>query len=128
MLERITDALNADGRALNGSKVLVLGVTYKPDVGDLRESPVLELVELLAGKGAAVSYHDPFVPSIDIMGTPTRRVDVNDLTLAGADCVVIGTNHADYDWPHIVNHSRLIFDTRNALRGVDLNGTRVVRL
>jgi len=128
VVNRIGDALNVERKALNGSKLLVLGVTYKPNVGDLRESPVLELLELLAHKGADVAFHDPFVGEIDLIGIPKSSVVLSDEALAAADCVVIATNHSSYDWTRIARHSHLIFDTRNALRDIDAGQTQVVKL
>lgn len=128
VLGKIADALNEAGKPLKGSRVLILGVAYKANVGDLRESPALDLIHLLQAKGADVAYHDPYVPRLneDELGlscTPLTRE-----TLQTADCVVIATDHSSYDWEWVVQHSRLVVDTRNATRGISNSQARVVRL
>ncbi len=116
VLGKIADALNDAGKPINGSRILILGVAYKADVGDLRESPALDLIHLLEEKGALVSYHDPYVPRFDVDGLDMACVDLNRQTLQEADCVVITAAHSSYDWDWIVANSRLIVDTRNATR------------
>jgi UDP-N-acetyl-D-glucosamine dehydrogenase len=112
---KIQDALNEHGKPLKGSRVLVLGVAYKPDIDDLRESPALDVIGLLKQKGAHVSYHDPYVQQLKdeemVMGS------VPDLMAAvrEADCVAIITNHSVYDYAKIHEAAHLIVDTRNAL-------------
>ena len=128
VLNRVVVALNDDEKALKGSKVLVLGVTYKADVGDIRESPALDLIQLLREKGAEVAYHDPFVPDFEVDGLTAARVELDEERLRWADCVVIATAHSSYDWRWIVDNSRLILDTRNATKGVSVNSARVVKL
>jgi UDP-N-acetyl-D-glucosamine dehydrogenase len=116
-VNRVADALNAAGRAVNGSRVLVLGVTYKPDIDDLRESPALDIVKLLEQKGARVSFHDPYVRSLAHEGLATPYAELDAQALAQADCVVIATNHLAYDWPWIERHAPCIVDSRHALGG-----------
>ena len=131
--DRVADSLNSEGKALNGSKILILGVAYKPDVSDTRESPALDLIHLLRGKGAAVSYHDPLVPAIELDGTIVTSVGTNGQpTLAeaasGSDCVVIVTDHNSYDWESIAQTSQIIVDTRNAIGDNAVPHGRLVKL
>jgi UDP-N-acetyl-D-glucosamine dehydrogenase len=126
VLSSIGGALNRHKKALNGSRVLVLGVAYKKDIDDLRESPSLTIIELLQKEGAEVSYHDPYFPFIGKgrkYDLQMKCVDLKDLTQY--DCVVIVTDHSDYDYKRIVKESQLVVDTRNATRGIDSD--RVVR-
>jgi UDP-N-acetyl-D-glucosamine dehydrogenase len=108
-LGKIVRALNSHERALKGSKVLVLGVSYKADIEDTRESPALKLIELLAAEGADVSYHDPFVPELPERGLSSVPLDVN-----AADCVVIVTAHSGIDYEDLVERAPLVVDLRNA--------------
>jgi UDP-N-acetyl-D-glucosamine dehydrogenase len=126
VLSKIGDALNDRKKAFNGSKVLVLGVAYKPDVEDLRESPALDLIQLLQEKRVEIQYNDPYVPSFDVEGLALTSVKLTDEVLMSADCVVITTNHSSYDWGWIVENSKLIVDTRNATAGVNCAGSAVV--
>ena len=126
VLSRITDALNGAGKNLNGTKVLVLGVAYKKDVTDTRESPSLKLIQLLAKKGAHVSYNDPYVDTIQIAGCASSSVEMTEENLASADCVVIATDHSCYDYRFISEKARLVFDTRGVTRG--LANDRIIRL
>ncbi|MFQ5859498.1 MAG: nucleotide sugar dehydrogenase [Anaerolineae bacterium] len=128
VLGKIADALNEAGKPINGSRVLILGVAYKADVGDLRESPALDLTHLLREKGADVQYHDPYVPKLNEDGIVLTGVPLDAHALQSADCVVITAAHSSYDWGWIVNNSQLIVDTRNATKGVGENTTRVVSL
>lgn len=115
---RVADALNAQGKSVKGSKVVVLGVAYKADVADARESPAIELIDLLAKKGASVSYNDPFVPALVVEETRLESVPLTEDSLRAADCVLIAAAHSAYDWDWIANNSRLIVDTRNATAAV----------
>ena len=126
--DKIAEALNEDGRALNGSRVVLLGVAYKPNVGDVRESPALDLIHLLRERRADVVYHDPYVPSVRIDGETISSIVLDPEALLQADCVVIATDHDSYDWTWIVNHSRLVVDTRNATQGISSPAGRVVKL
>jgi UDP-N-acetyl-D-glucosamine dehydrogenase len=116
---KVAEALNSERKPINGSKILVLGAAYKPNVDDVRESPALDVIHLLAGLGAQVSYNDPYVPSLEDEGLALSSVELDQEALAGADCVVIITHHDAYDWPAIAGQSQLIVDTRNALTGLD---------
>jgi UDP-N-acetyl-D-glucosamine dehydrogenase len=126
---RVSIALNERGKAVKGSKVLVLGLAYKPDVDDVRESPSFELIEKLEHLGAHVDYNDPLVAKTHRM----RRYDLqmisvplNAQTLAQYDCVLVATNHSAYDWQMIADHSRLVVDTRGVMRGIKGNRENIV--
>jgi UDP-N-acetyl-D-glucosamine dehydrogenase len=112
----VADALNDHGRAVRGSSILVLGVTYKADVNDIRESPALEIVELLARRGAHVSYADPFTPQLTMDGLKLSAVELSAETLAAADCVLILTSHSSFDYGMIAQQASLVVDTRNAMK------------
>jgi UDP-N-acetyl-D-glucosamine dehydrogenase len=114
-VEKVQDALNEAGRALRGSRVLVLGVAYKKDIDDVRESPALDIIELLRAKGADVCYHDPYVVEFAHNGHGLRsEIDVS-LAVQSSDCVVIVTDHSAYDWPKIKQTASIIVDTRNVI-------------
>ncbi len=128
VVSKVQDALNEQGKPLKGSKLLVLGVAYKPDIDDLRESPALDVIGLLENKGAVVTYHDPYIPSLKHEGmTMTSAPDLIQ-AVRNVDCVVIITNHSNYDYPAILREARLIVDTRNALGSAGKNSPKVVRL
>ena len=117
VVEKTMHALNQQGKAVNGSKVLILGLAYKPDVDDVRESPSFELIEKLTAIGAKVDYSDPHVPATHKMREHDLHMTSVPLTkesLAGYDCVVVATNHAATDWDLVIKNSKLIVDTRNA--------------
>ncbi len=119
VISEVMNALNRRKKALNGSRVLVLGVAYKKDIDDLRESPSLTIIELLQKEGAQVSYNDPYFPMIGRgrhYDLQMKRTELDNL--GQYDCVLIVTDHSDYDYRHIVNESQLIVDTRNATRGI----------
>jgi UDP-N-acetyl-D-glucosamine dehydrogenase len=126
VLNSVASALNRCRKALNGAKVLVLGVAYKKDVDDLRESPALTIIELLQKKGAQVRYNDPYISFIgkgrkydlQMKSTPLETLDQY-------DCVLIVTDHTSYDYPKIVRESQLVVDTRNATRGI--SSSKIVR-
>ena len=112
-VQKVQDQLNEEGKALNGSSVLVVGVAYKKDISDVRESPAIDIISLLQAKGAEVSYHDPHVPSFSEHGLSFESVSDMEEALDSADCVVIVTDHSDYDWKEIASRARLLVDTRN---------------
>lgn len=114
---RILEALNARGRSLNGAKIFMLGVAYKKDIEDIRESPSLKLVQLLHDKGADVSYNDPYIPEIQLSQGSLGSIQLTEASLSSADCVVIGTDHTCYDMDQVVAHSKLVFDTRGVTKG-----------
>ena len=125
---KVTDALNAEEKAVKGSTILILGVTYKRDVADCRESPALDIMRLLRVKGALVQYHDPHIPCLDLDGELVTSVELTSSCLREADCMIIVTDHSAYDWQWIVQNARLIVDTRNATRSVQLSGARIIKL
>jgi UDP-N-acetyl-D-glucosamine dehydrogenase len=124
----VIDGLNNRGRALRGADVLVLGVTYKRDVGDVRESPALEIIRMLEDKGARVQFADPYVPQLDLGDAKLASVPVTAEALRAADCVVIVTDHQAFDYPLVAREAPLVVDVRNALRGVPEHRDKVVTL
>ena len=110
--------LNAEGKAVKGSRVLVLGVAYKPGVGDHRESPALDVMHLLAEDGAKVSYYDSFVPVARAAGRSWRRRPLSDAVIKEADVVVILTAHQDVDYKRVCRLARRVCDARNATAGL----------
>jgi UDP-N-acetyl-D-glucosamine dehydrogenase len=129
VVNKVVDALNDQGKSVRGARLFVLGVAYKKDVGDVRESPALDVVKLLADRGADVRYNDPYAAEIVIDGGKRyRSVPLVREELERADLVIIITDHSDYDYGFIVAHSRRVLDTRNATRGIRDGRDRVVRL
>ena len=121
VVHRVMEALNSQGRSLKGNRVLVLGASYKPNVGDTRESPAVTIMELLLAAGADIRYHDPYVPRLPRMRRSRLALESVDLTeaeLSQAACVVIVTNHDQYDYQWIVDHAALVVDTRHATHAV----------
>jgi len=119
VLDYVAKALNQHKKALNGAKVLVLGLAYKKDIDDLRESPSLTIIELLQKQGAEVSYNDPYFPRVGKGRKYDLQMQCAPLDNLGQyDCVLIVTDHSDYDYQRIVRESRLVVDTRNATRGI----------
>lgn len=125
---KVQDALNKHRKAINGSRILVLGVAYKPNVSDLRESPALDVIGLLRKKGAVVDYHDPYVPEVRHESFHLKSVADLEGAVQQADCVVITTNHDVYHWKRILELARLVVDTRNALGADGKQSPKVVRL
>jgi UDP-N-acetyl-D-glucosamine dehydrogenase len=123
----IAEALNEDGRALNGANVLVVGVAYKPDTSDVRESPALDVIATLLKQKAQVSYHDPYVEQVVMDGANLQSQALTPETLRAAHCVVITANHTTLDWALVPAHARVVVDTRNALKG-HTGPARIVRL
>jgi UDP-N-acetyl-D-glucosamine dehydrogenase len=131
VIDKLTDALNDAGKPLKGSRIAILGMAYKKDVDDTRESPGAELLELLLKKGARATYNDPHVarlppmrrhPGLDFASQPLTAE-----YLQSQDAVLIATDHSAYDWPWIAAHSRLVIDTRNATKAVAIHHDRIVR-
>lgn len=131
VIDRLVTALNDAGKPVRGSRIAVLGVAYKKDIDDPRESPSFKLMELLAERGAILSYNDPHIPVLPSM----RHYQVAELSsqeltaqfLADQDCVLIATDHSTYDWPFIVRHAALIVDTRNATRDVPASAGKIYK-
>jgi UDP-N-acetyl-D-glucosamine dehydrogenase len=128
VVAKLQRLLNRMGQCLNGAEILVLGVTYKADVADWRETPALKVMELLQREGATLSYADPFTPSIVVEGRAYEAVPVTDERLQRSACAVILTAHSAFDYDRIVRHARLVFDTRNGTKHVTANRDRVALL
>jgi len=133
----VSTALNDVKKAVNGSRVLVLGVAYKKDIDDMRESPALSIIDLLRARGADITYHDPFVPEVTFdhsytigAGDPLRNTELTDDLIRNSDCVIICTEHSTVDYHRVCELASLIVDTRNALTVETRNGSKakIVRL
>jgi UDP-N-acetyl-D-glucosamine dehydrogenase len=120
VVDKVVDALNSQSKSVRGSSILVLGISYKRDIDDMRESPALDVMAVLHQKGARVSYHDPYVPALPAREWPgamdLRSVPLTPEALAGADCAVILTDHRAFDYDAIVKHAPLVVDSRNAVK------------
>jgi len=129
VVSRVMDAFNERGKSLHGSRCLVLGAAYKPDIDDIRESPALDVIGLLQKKGAKVEYHDPYIPRLRTHDD-LEMESVSDVmeSVREADCVVIITNHLSYDYKAILQQAKFVFDSRNALGKMGKNNPKVVRL
>lgn len=127
-VRRLDQTLNLDKKALNGSRILVLGVAYKPNVSDFRESPALDVMELLSQAKAEVSYHDSFVPEITIGGRRLSSIELTGAALKAADCVMILTAHRGVDYRKVARLARRVFDARNATRGLVGGGGKLHKL
>jgi UDP-N-acetyl-D-glucosamine dehydrogenase len=123
-VDRVRDALNSAGKAVKGSRIHIMGVAYKRDIDDLRESPALDVILLLRRLGATITYTDPHVPVLHLDGLDLESSPED--AASAADCVVIVTNHSSFDYKALVERSRLIVDTRNALKG--MHSEKIVRL
>jgi UDP-N-acetyl-D-glucosamine dehydrogenase len=131
VVERLGAALNDQSKAIRGAKILMLGMAYKKDVDDVRESPALEIMELLQHKGAVLSYSDPYIPRLHKMRaydfSQMSSVELTDEILQASDAVLITTDHTSFDCQRIVDHARLVVDTRNATRSVTRGREKIVR-
>lgn len=125
-VDRTAAALNTAGKPLMGSRVLMLGMAYKPDINDLRESPAIQMADLFIKSGCDFAYNDPFIPQVDCFGRRLESVELCAQALEAADIVVIATNHSCYDPAFIAAHAQMIFDTRNLTKGTD--GENIYRL
>ena len=123
---KIVDALNRFKKSVNGAKVLILGVAYKKDISDVRESPALDILQLLTQKGAKLSYCDPHVPVLAEHGMHMKAERLSAATLKKADCVVVVTDHSDFDYRLVARESKVVVDARNALKGK--NGGKIIKL
>ncbi|MCC9604489.1 nucleotide sugar dehydrogenase [Blastopirellula sp. JC732] len=131
VVQKLSDALNDVRKPTNGSKVLILGAAYKKNVDDPRESPTFKIMELLTERGAVLSYNDPFIPKLPAMRhydlPPLESVPLTPENLASFDAVMIVTDHDDYDYQQIVDHSQLLIDTRNATKNVTKGREKIIR-
>jgi len=131
VVQLVQDGLNSHGKAVKGARILVLGVAYKRDINDVRESPALGIADQLLHKGAEISYHDPFIPEMTLDGRGSlTSVQLTDETLAGCDCVVIVTDHSDVDYSRVLRLAQLVIDTRNVTRKLEMpeHEAKIVRL
>jgi UDP-N-acetyl-D-glucosamine dehydrogenase len=130
VVQAVSQALNQREKSLKGSKVLLLGVAYKKDVDDLRESPSLKLMQLLREGGAELDYNDPYFPQLHKMRhydySNMKSVELTPKTLGSYDCVLIATDHTSYDYEAIVKHAQLVVDTRNATRPITHDRKKIV--
>jgi UDP-N-acetyl-D-glucosamine dehydrogenase len=124
-VDKIQNALNEHCKPVKGSHIHILGVAYKREIDDVRESPALDIILLLERRGARVTYSDPFVPKVRLDGHELVSEDVNRMT-AQADCVVVVTDHAGFDYAGIAESAKLIVDTRNAFK--NHTSPKIVRL
>ena len=120
VVDKVSEALNRKKKSVNGARILLLGVAYKRDIGDVRESPALDVLKLLIEDGAVVSYHDPFVPKLHEEGVTLESVELTDEVLSDADVAVILTDHSQFNYVWILEHVRMLVDTRNASPRDDL--------
>jgi UDP-N-acetyl-D-glucosamine dehydrogenase len=126
VVAKVREALNEHRKPVLDTRILALGVSYKRDVSDVRESPAIDIMKLLEEQGARVRYHDPFVPEVHEGGTTRTAVQLTDEEIEAADCVVIITDHSGIDYPHVVAKARLVVDTRNVTAG--MTDRHIVRL
>jgi UDP-N-acetyl-D-glucosamine dehydrogenase len=131
VLKRVSEALNGVGKPVRGSRIAILGIAYKPDIDDPRESPSFVLLQQLLAQGAEVTYNDPHVPRMPAMRAhrlpPLESQELTPAYLAQQDCVLIATNHSVYDYSFVVEHSALVVDTRNATRNVTAGREKIVK-
>jgi UDP-N-acetyl-D-glucosamine dehydrogenase len=127
IVQLVVDALNDRQQSVRGARALVVGVSYKANVGDIRDSPALEIIETLLRKGATVEYYDPHVASLAIRGAELRSIESTQTDFSAWDVILILTAHDGYDWKRITREARLVIDTRNATEGIQHCGN-VIRL
>ncbi len=129
VMDLIIRSLSENGAPMNSAKLLFLGISFKKDVDDVRNSPALKIMELLLQRGAQnLSYNDPYVPSVQVNGSTLESQELKDATVRDADCIIITTDHSDYDVDKIVKNAKLIVDTRNATKSVHHGRKKIVRL
>ncbi len=129
VVAKVADVLNESAKSIRGSKILVLGVAYKENIDDIRESPAIDIIELLESKGAEVLYNDPYIPEAKFNDVPRKSVELTDEPLRSADVVLIVTAHSSYDYERIVREAKLVFDTRNATKNIARGGANnIVKL
>lgn len=128
VVEETATALNRAKKSINGSKILILGVTYKRDVNDVRESPAIEIITLLKEMGANVYFHDPYINRLTLDGGSMRSISLNKKTLSDKDCIIIVTDHSTLDYSLVARASKLIVDTRNALSNIKADRRKIVKI
>lgn len=119
VVQLVMEGLNRHKKSVNGAEILLFGAAYKPNINDVRESPSLDIINLLLRKGASVEYYDPFIPEIKLDGQSMHSINYSDDLLEQYDCCIIATDHSTFDYEKIVGHSNLVIDTRNAIRKKD---------
>ena len=124
----VSDGLNRVSKSIRGSKIMILGVAYKKNVSDCRESPALDVMRLLADKGAILSYNDPLVPTLRLGGSALKSIDPSPAEIAKHDCIIILTDHSAYDFRKIVEAATLVIDTRNATKDLHVFKDRIIKL
>jgi UDP-N-acetyl-D-glucosamine dehydrogenase len=124
----VGEGLNRFSKSIRGSNVLILGVAYKRNVSDCRESPALDVMRMLSEKGAILSYNDPFVPALRINGNTLQSVELTTAVIASQDCIIILTDHGAYDFRRIVAASKLVVDTRNATKDLQEFKDKIIKL
>src|SRR5262249_16898593 len=127
VIGKVIDALNEAERSVKGSSILIMGVAYKRDIDDLRESPALDVIRLLQERGGKVSCNDPYILDLSHEGLPMQSVDLTADALQEADCVVIITDHTAYDYVSVGANARVVVDTRNAMKRINEPAATVVR-
>lgn len=129
VLDKVIHALNLHKKPVNGSKILIIGVAYKKDIGDTRESPAFKVIRLMLDKGAHILYHDPYVSKITIRGVGTYHSEtLTSSVIESVDCVVILTDHSNIDYNMIVQHADVVIDTRNATRSIPIGSNKIIKL
>lgn len=128
VVNRVISALNRRRKPVKGCRILVLGVAYKKDVSDTRESPSLEIIRLFLEEKAIVSYHDPYVPNITVNGRRLNSANLRKDFLKKQDCIILATDHGAFDYEKIAKNSKLVFDTRNAFCNANIKGRNIIRL
>ena len=124
----VGEGLNRFSKSIRGSKVLILGVAYKKNVSDCRESPALDVMRMLSEKGAILSYNDPFVPTLRMNGKTLKSVELTSATIKSQDCIIILTDHSAYDFRRIMAASKLVVDTRNATKDLQEFKDKIIKL
>ena len=124
----VAEGLNRSSKSIRGSKILVLGVAYKKNVSDCRESPALDVMRMLSDKGAVLSYNDPFVPTVRIGGQVLASIQLSAGTIQSQDCIIILTDHTDYDFRSLLQSAKLVIDTRNATKDLPEFKDRIIKL
>jgi len=128
VVNRVVHALNVQRKPVNGSRILILGIAYKKDTGDVRESPALDVIKLLHDRGAEIVYNDPHAPEVALDHGVLQSIPLTDELLSGSDCTVIVTNHSAYDYARIVEKARCVVDTRNATRDVRAGREKITKI
>ncbi len=131
VINKVISALNGVNKSLKDSNIFVLGVAYKKDIDDVRESPALKIMELLRKNGANINYHDPYIPRIEPHSGITFSLEslaMTDEELAGADCILILTDHSSVNYHRVVENAQLVVDTRNATKNVEQNRDKITKI